>query len=135
MSLPIITAQSVPGRSGVALMARIRGQAAALLTQASLTSIGWTLTDLATGLVVTSGTFAVAAVVFDALQVQDGSWTKDSADSPGPDGAWGYNFRGIIPAANFTASGDRFQVDVAFTPATGEPFRVPFQFATVKVYG
>ncbi len=135
MPLAIITGQSIPGTSGVTLMARIRGQDHTLLTQASLSAIAWTLTDLTTGLAVTTGTFTIASVVFDSLQQGDGSWTKDKRTAPGPDGAWGYNFRAILPAASIAPSGNRFQGDVHFTPATGEPFRVVFQFRTVKVFG
>ncbi len=134
MPQSIITGQSIPGKSGVTLMARLRGQDFTLITQASLTSIAWTLTDRTTGLAVANAPFTVATVIFDTLQQGDGSWSKDSKSATGPDGTWGYNFRAILPAANIVPAGDRFQCDVVFTPVTGEPFRVVFQFQTLRVF-
>ncbi|MBY0523432.1 MAG: hypothetical protein K2R98_08530 [Gemmataceae bacterium] len=132
----MVTAQAVPGNAGVALMARIRGQAFALMTQASVASIAYTVTDLTLAANLGSGTFAVASTIYDSLQQQDGSWTKDSAVNLGQDAAWGYNWKAILPAAAIPVanSGNRMQVDAVFTPVSGEKFRIVFQFPTIKVY-
>lgn len=131
--------------SGVLLLARIRTSAGDLLNQASVTSVAWTLTDVTNGAAVSSGTFSVSATVFNALQQGDVRWTQDSARNPGPDGLWGYNFAATLPAsalppaaqtyAGVNAPPARYQVDVAFTPASGEAFRVAWQFSPVRVYG
>lgn len=125
------------GKSGVALLARVLGNAGAPITQASLASIAWTLTDLTAGAAVAAGTFVVATSVFDSLQI-DPRWTVD---------ALGYNFLGTLAASNFPAAlpaagapgqaapPRRYQADVAFTPAAGEPFRVIFAWSALSVYG
>lgn len=142
--LSLITGQAVPGNAGVALMARIRGNNHALVTQASLSSITYTVYNVqpvvdGTGsatVVTTSTALTIPSVIYDSLQQQDGLWVKDGPGNLGPDGSWGYNFKTVIPASNFTvaASGDRYRVDVKFTPTSGEPFRLPFEFTTIQVY-
>lgn len=144
--LSLITGQAVPGNAGVALMARIRGNSHALVTQASVTSITYSVWDVQAYLdsngetdataVVTTTSMTVSAVVFDALQQSDGLWTKDGPGRLGPDLAWGYNFKFVVPAVSFTVarSGHRHRVDVLVTPVSGEQFRLPFEFDTVKVF-
>lgn len=142
--LSLITGQAVPGNAGVALMARIRGNSHALVTQASLSAIAYTVWNVqpvvdGTGdatAVVASTALTISSVIYDSLQQQDGLWTKDGPGNLGPDMSWGYNFKTVIPASSFTvaASGDRYRVDVKFTPVTGEIFRLPFEFTTIQVY-
>ena len=78
----------------------------------------------------------VANVFYDSLQQQDQLWTKDSMGNLGPDKEFGYNFKFVVPATSFTVakSGNRYRVDVVVNPATGQKFRIPFEFDTVKVY-
>ena len=127
----------VPGQSGVTLLARVLGQNGAPITQATITSIAWTLTDLTAGAALASGTFTVASAVFDSLQL-DPRWAADGV---------GYNFLGTLAASNFALASPsagvpgqapaprRYQCDVAFTPASGEAFRVVFQFSALSVFG
>ncbi|MES2342321.1 MAG: hypothetical protein V4597_11630 [Pseudomonadota bacterium] len=126
----------VTAHSGVTLTARILGVTGLPITRASLTSVSWTVTDTVTGLAVVGGTGAptVASCVTDALQQSDPRWTKDSAQAPGDDGRWGYNFLLTLPASLFVVQ-TRYQADVVFTPVTGEPFRVAFLWTPVRVFG
>lgn len=145
MPLGLITAQAVPGNAGVILMARLIGQFWALVTQASLASIAYQVTDLTvpgtytTIVSLGNGTIPVSTSIFDSLQQQDQTWTKDSAANPAPpppqgDGRYGYNFRFVLPPSS-VPGGKRLQVDVVFTPVAGQPFRVQFQFTTLPTYG
>jgi hypothetical protein len=143
--MPIITGV-VAAQSGVTLLLRLRGRTGQLVTQASLASIAYAVTNLTTGAAAGSGSLAVASVIFDSLQL-DARWAKDSAAFPGPDGSAGYNFAAELPAALFAVSApavptpytiatpQRYQIDVVFTPATGQPWRQIFQITAQGVYG
>jgi hypothetical protein len=144
----VVTGRAIPGASGVTLLARLRGQGGALVTQASLTSIAWTATDLTTGFILGTGTASPALCVFDALQL-DPRWTLDSPGLPGSDGSAGYNFALALPATLFPVRvpalapapwvsaplGDRYQADVVLTPVVGQPFRVSWRWSESVVYG
>lgn len=111
--------------SGVTLLARILGNAGTPVTQLSLSSIAYTVTDLTTNTAIGSGTLTVSQVIFDTLQT-DAVWTKDAV---------GYNFKAQLASTLFANGGDTYQVDVAFTPVSGQPFRQSWQFLVQKVYG
>ena len=145
LSKSVITGAAVPGRTGVALFARLRGSGGALLTQASIASIA--VSDLTNGVSLGSGSFVVAASVFDALVLTDPRWTVDNAAAPGADGAYGYNFLAVLPATLFALTAivaptsplvrpqyRQIQADVAFTLAS-EPFRVTWQWVQLATYG
>ena len=115
---------------------------------ASLASIAWVVSNLATGASLGSGSFTVASCVYDALQQDDPRWSADSAIHPGADGSWGYNFAGelaatLFPATALAAPGalagpaapQRLQADVAFTPVLGQPLRVIWSWQQLPVYG
>lgn len=145
-TLSVITGVIVAG-SGATLMARLRGNAGQLVTQASLTSISYTVTDLTAGTVSSPVTVSVAACVFDNLQQGDPRWSKDSANDPGPDGEHGYNALVTVSASHFPATVPTptaptiipaphvFQVDVIFQPVTGEPFRVVWRLGVQQIFG
>lgn len=132
--------------SGVTLLARILGNSGIPITRASLSSISYTVRDLTTPETVATGqALTISSVVYDDLQQSDPRWDKDSEDEPGRDGRWGYNFAAVIPAAHFTSytvgsyspypvTGHRYQVDVKFVPASGQPFVQPFQFTALPTY-
>ena len=140
-----------PGGSGIAVLARVEGNDGQLITQATISSVAWTLTDLTTGAIVSTGTWTVSTTVFQALQQQsaDPRWTLDTPTHPGPDGLSGYNLLGIVPASAFqlgtpavTPPGyppqapHQYQVDVLLTPASGQPFRVTGRYTPESVvYG
>ena len=143
MNIPLTITQAVPSKTGVRLMARIRG-GGVLLTQASVTSITAAITDLnldaalsGSGLISTTA-LTISAVIFDQLQ-WDLTWQKDGPNNPAPmppagDGAYGFNFAWTAPAANFANGGHRYAVDVTIVPVLGEQFVLPFEFPTFPVY-
>lgn len=145
----VITGAAIPGKSGVTLFARLRGNAGALITQASLTSITYAVLDLTSGVSLGTGTFAVSTTVYDALQQGDPRWQVDTVAAPGRDGSSGYNFAGTLPASLFVArtieaidllagqqpAPHEIQAEVIFTPVSGEPWRVVFRWREVVVYG
>lgn len=143
--LSLITGQAVPGNAGVALMARIRGANGSLITQGSVSSISysvWAILATVSGLAVpsqekASTALTVSATIYDSLQQTDQLWTKDGPNDLGVDGSWGYNFRSILPASAFTVarSGDRYRADVILVPLSGEQFRMPFEWDSLRVYG
>lgn len=110
-------------KSGCPIFARIQNvNTGAYLTQASLSSISYKITDLTLQAMVATRTLTIGSVIFDTLQTADSRWTQD---------ATGYNFAYTIPAADltFAASEDAtlnpvlhsFQVDIQFVLASGEP--------------
>jgi len=147
MGVAVVTGQAVVNRSGVTLLARIVGNGGMPITQASLSTIQYALTDFGSGSPTpgspgpanpapTTGALAsltISSVVFDSLQQNDPRWTKDSAANLGSDGAWGYNFLATLAATLFTTA-NRQQCVVVFTPVTGQPFRCLFQWQPVESY-
>jgi hypothetical protein len=124
-------------------MARILGSGGQPLGQASVASIFYVVTNLATGAQSAAVPLIVSGVVYNDLQQTDPRWTRDSADYPGPDGRWGYNVAFTLPASalpvsvptpGVTTPATRFQVDVEFIPVQGEPFRVSWSLAPVPVF-
>lgn len=103
----------------VALMARVTGEDAALITQASIDSITidvYRMVGSSAVAVGTQGSLTVADVVFDTLQT-DSRWTEDST---------GYNFRYTVPAARFATAG-RHRIEFWFTGADGSVFPLVFE--------
>ena len=138
----IATGGVIAAGTGVTLMARVLGGAGVPVTRASLLSVAWTLTNLSTGAFVAAGTFAVPSSVFDSPVQGDPRWQLDTPARPGVDGLSGYNFLATLPAAQFPVTPPALgvtppamQCDVLFTPASGEPFRQTFQWASGTVYG
>lgn len=105
------------------LLARVTGVANAAITQATCSSIAYTITDTTSLTVVDSGSLTISAVVYDQLQT-DAVWSRD---------ALGYNFKWTPSAANFAAPGVTYATEVAFTMGTGEKIQVPFRLTTVPV--
>lgn len=136
MPYAVITGVLVPGACDVALMGRARSQSTGqLVTQATVSSIAWTLTDttaIGGPTLLASGTFAAATSIFNAPVVDAGwTWALQGKDTVG------YNFRGIIAAASIplSSSGDRLVADVKITMTSGEVLRGQFNWPTVQVYG
>jgi hypothetical protein len=109
-----------------------------------VTSITAVITDLTLEKAVAGSGFVsntalvVSAVIFDSLQF-DLTWQKDGpanpqAPAPFGDGAYGFNFAWLAPAANFANTGHRFRIDVKIVPVNSEQFEVPFEFGTFPVY-
>lgn len=115
---------------GITLMDRIQGNGGTNITQASITSIAYTVTrygsqaeaEAATNgtAVIPSTTLSKTSVVFDTLQTS-APWDSE-ADSTG------YNFRYDSPATDrpAVAGGGTYwhRYDIVFTPASGAVFAV-----------
>ncbi len=130
MPYAVFTSVLVPGSADVVLLGRVRSRGGELLTQATVASIAWTLSDVSDGAaqgVLATGAFVVADTIFDQLQV-DALWTKDSV---------GYCFKGVIAAASLPLanSGHRMQADVKITMASGEVLRGSYNWPSAKVWG
>lgn len=149
MSTTIIAPRTIRGpgimaTSGVTLRARLRAvSTGSLVTQASLSTITYAVRDLTDGTTDATSTLTISAVIFDSLQQADPTWRLDSAARPGADGAWGYNFRAALAgslfadfdvesSAPYRVSSHDFQVDIEFTPVTGNSFVQSWSF---PVYG
>lgn len=116
-------------RSGAILMARIYGSARTLLTQASVSSIDYLVTDITAETTEGSGTLTVSQVLFDTLQL--GSlWNKDNQ---------GFNCLWTVPASMLTRNGtledelgnplpDRYAAELRFNLVSGEDFIQIWQF-------
>ena len=144
MTIGILTG-TVHAGSGVCLMARLRGLDGNLVTQASLSSITYAIRDLTDAVTDSTGSLTISSVIFDSLQQNDLRWRKDSQSRPGPDGQHGYNFRTVMGATLFgeftvaTASPYRvspstFQIDVKFTPTSGQAFVQSWQITPLPTY-
>lgn len=116
--------------SGASLMARIKGGDGANITQASISSIAYSVFSLSTtngvttGTETTTGTLTVSDVVFDTLQT-DARWGKDST---------GYNFRWDVPASVLANGDTTYRIEIKFTPTSGEAFHVVAEVETVGLY-
>ena len=140
----------VPARSGVTLLARIQGNDGNLITQASISSIAYRVADVSNGTQGSSTALTVSASVYNTLQRNDPRWNMDSEDAPGADGRWGFNFEATIPRSEFpvssltdadTSTEDydepapiQYQVDVTFTPASGQVWTAVFRLKALPVY-
>lgn len=105
--------------SGAALMARVLGNAATAITQATVSSVTRKVFDLdgATPTTPVSSALTVSTVVFDTLQT-DGRWATDST---------GYNFLDAVDDDVFTTGGNRYRVEYVFEPSSGAKFHVVFE--------
>lgn len=127
-------------------MARLRGNNGQLVTQASFSTITYQVTNLQSGTIAGSGSLAPASVLLNSLVQYDPRWTRDSAGQLGSDGSFGYNFLAQLPGASIfnvtppaappltPAPAAIYQIDVVFTPVSGEAFRMSFQAPAVPVY-
>jgi len=120
-----IVTDAVYEDSGFSLMARIYGQAATAITQATISSIALKVYEVSSSTSVATATPVVATCVFDTLQT-DAYWTKDST---------GYNFRYSTLAAQVPTGGSRYIFEFTFTPASGAVFPVVFEVPTLDLYG
>ena len=127
MAQPRIEPATFIEDSGWTALARIELPSGAIATQATITSIAYTVHNGTTQ--TASGAIVVATSVFDAIQgaaYADARWDKD---------ATGYNFRFEIPASAFPSPGKDYRVEIKFTPVTGEVFHVLWGGACEGVRG
>ena len=105
---------------GATVLARIRGNSGAYITQASLSTITYNVYDLDdSDAAVTNGSVTISSSVFDTLQTGDDRWTADSV---------GFNFAFSLPVAAFpngattTNNYRRYRIEIKFTPSSGTVF-------------
>jgi len=106
------------------ILARITGTANTAITQGTVSSIAYTITDTSTNTVVDSGSLTVANVVYDTLQT-DAVWTNDST---------GYNFKWLPSASSFPTGGVTYAVELQITASGGEKIQVPFSLTPVSIW-
>lgn len=116
---------SVYEGAGFRWMARITGGDGNNIAQADVSSIAFSVYDLAdTSAASATGTLAVASVVFDALQT-DSRWTVDST---------GYNFAWDVAYTIFADGDTTYRLEVTFSPASGDPFHLVRDVPVVGLY-
>lgn len=107
---------------GATLLARIVGNSAVNITQASITSITYDVFQKgATTDLQQNSPLNKTAVVFDTLQT-DAVWTVDST---------GYNFSYAADVLEFPEGNEIFVFQFKFTPTVGQPFYVLFEINTI----
>lgn len=148
-TLGIITGVTIYG-SAWTCMGRILGNLGTIITQASLSSITYTVRDMTLATTTTAAGVTISTSVFDSLQQNNPRWSKDNANHLGYDGRHGYNFLFVVPASRFTVFDvgaaaipsaleprvipHLFQVDFRFVPQSGEPFVQPYQSRPLVTY-
>lgn len=126
MPAAVVTTGTVFEDGGATFLARVVGNNAANITQATINGITYKVFDLTEipGKLITSGTLTVSDVVFDTLQT-DSRWTKDST---------GYNFRHNMPPSAFPEGNRQYQVEYLFDPTSGEDFLVVFKVSATETF-
>ena len=125
MASATVTKATVFEDGGAQCMARIVGNDAANITQASISSIAMSVFDaVAGGSAISTRAPVVASTVFDTLQT-DARWSTDST---------GYNFLDTVLASELPTGGMTYRVEYKFTPASGQVFFVVFEL-TAKALG
>lgn len=124
MPNPLITESRAFEDGGIFIMARVVGNDAASITQASISSIAFQVYNMdAKHAVAPQSALTVNDVVFDSMQTGD-RWTEDST---------GYNFGYAVAASYLPAGKTTYRIECVFTPASGENFIVAFEVTTVDV--
>ncbi len=106
---------------------RVVGQDAAAVTQASLTSIIYEVTDLSDSSQIATGTLTIANVINDTLQTPtlDPRWTIDSI---------GFNFEYNNPRTELPNPDRSYLFEFLFTPTSGQAWPITVELKTIKVY-
>lgn len=101
----------------VSLMARVAGNNAVNIAQASVSAITYSVVDKRSGstIVGATSTLSKTVVVFDTLQT-DGRWVDQNGNAID---STGYNFRYDLPPAQTPTRGRTYRVEILITPTTG----------------
>ena len=113
---------------GATLLARIVGNDAVNITQASISTITYDVyrqSDANNTDIQQNSPLTVASVIFDTLQV-DAVWTVDSI---------GYNFSYAADALEIPTGKEVFVFQFKFTPGTGQPFFALYEIDTLGLIG
>lgn len=111
--------------SGCSLMARVLGNSAVAITQATISSIALSIFNMTDDPTTASDTATpvVADTVFDTYQT-DARWTEDDT---------GYNFRYTATAAQLALGGKLYRYEFKLTPSSGEAFHIVFEIETADL--
>lgn len=112
---------------GAFVMARVVGNDAANITQASVTSIARKTFDLDSATPNTATTTApvVADTIFDTLQT-DARWTEDDT---------GWNFGDVIAASVLSTGDHHYRIEYVLTMDSGEPVVIKFEIHATSILG
>lgn len=119
----VVSVEDVLPGQGVKLMARVKNVEAELLTQASVTSIAFTISEVqvASGVEtvteVEADTLNKTDVIFDTLQTDD-SWHADEE---------GYNLAWVPTTGQLPPGGSRYRYSLLITPTSGPTVPVLWQ--------
>jgi len=117
---------SVVEDTGKRLMNRITDDQGSDHQQADISSIAYKVfdvNDLTTE--IASASLTVSTVIYDTLQT-DSAWDTDTT---------GYNFGWSAPASIFPTGGIVNKVEISFTPASGEAFKLIWFVRVISVSG
>ncbi len=124
MPAPAVTKAMVWEDGGAAFMARIVGNDAANITQASITGGTVKVFD-SSGTSVLDSTITKTTHIFDTLQT-DARWTVDST---------GYNFLYAMADTVFSTGNEMYTVEFMFDPASGNDFPVVYEVEALPLQG
>ena len=113
------------------ILERVKGNDAALITQASLTAVTYTTYDLSTGLQVETGTVTISAAVSDTLQTGDSRWEDEAVKGD----TEGFNFEFSVPGTAWPIGGRDYRLKFNFDPVTGDDFAVIFRVTARQTDG
>lgn len=116
------TAKVIEG-AGATLMARVLGNSATPITQATCTSIARKVFLNGSSTASDSSSLTVANVVFDTTQT-DARWSEDET---------GYNFRDVVAASILSTGNAQYRVEYTITPTSGEVIRFAFDLTTLEM--
>ncbi len=105
------------------LLARVYGASGTAITQATCSSIAYTITDTTNSTVVDSGSLTIASVVYDTLQT-DAIWTRDST---------GYNFKWTPAYTSFPTPSVTYAAEALVVTTSGARINVPFALTVVPI--
>ena len=120
-----------PQPAGSGFLARVVGQSGSNVTQASLTSVTYSVYNLETDTYVLGGTLDISNSIYDTLKTAQNTtgfsnlWTRD---------ATGYNFRANISKSAFPDGERAYLVRFLFDPVTGEDFPLVFRVDAIGVF-
>jgi len=124
MSISDPTIATIYEDTGITCMARIMGEDATAITQASTSAITIAVFKNSNTTATYTGSLTVADVVFNAYQT-DARWSYDST---------GYNFRYSCISSIFADGDATYRVEFKFTPTSGSQYFVIYKIDTVEVF-
>ena len=110
--------------TGITCMARIMGDDATAITQATTSAITVAVFKNSNTSATYTASLTVADVIFDAYQT-DARWSYD---------ATGYNFRYACVSSIFADGDATYRVEFKFTPTVGSQYFVIYKVDTVEVF-